>query len=478
MIFRSPVSECARSVFVFGDALLTLFHHEEYAAGVTQNTWTSTAPDRSIGDDEDLSRRPRPRTGPLAGVKIADFCWMGVGAVATRLLADFGADVIKIENHKRLDTPRRLPIYKGEVRSYGDEDPNPDPNKGGLFNNYSRNKLGITVDMSDPRGRDLVLDLIDHCGIVTENFAPGVMERWNLTYPALRAIRDDVIFARMSGYGHSGPQAHYRSYGPVVQAVSGLSFNSGLPGREPSGWGLSYMDNQAAYYNSAGLLLAIYQRMLTGKGTEVGVSAIEAGIGLLGSDLLDTVVNDRPSRRPDYPRGNRLEHPSAAPHGVYPAAGDDQWIAIAVFSDDDWQSLRVSMGDPSWAADARFATAVGRVTHQDELDQHVTAWTRDKDKHDLMTRLQGAGITAGAVQNSQDLAERDPQIAARGTFFELDHPVIGTALFEGFPGRLATSQPDHWRSAPLLGEDNDYVFGQLLGRDADTLAQLSAEGVI
>ncbi len=434
--------------------------------------------DPVIGVASDSSRSPRPRTGPLAGVRVADFCWMGVGAVATRLLADFGADVIKIENRKRLDMPRRLPIYKGETRSYGAEDPDPDPNKGGLFNNYSRNKLGITVDMSDPRGRELVLDLIEHCGIVTENFAPGVMERWNLTYPELREIRDDMIFARMSGYGHSGPQAHYRSYGPVVQAVSGLSFNSGLPGREPSGWGLSYMDNQAAYYNSAGLLLAIYQRMLTGQGTEVDVSAIEAGIGLLGSDLLDTVVNDRPSRRPDYPRGNRLEHPTAAPHGVYPAAGTDQWIAIAVFSEADWKALQTVMGDPAWASDARFATADQRIVHQDELDAAMSGWTRDQDKHRLMGALQDAGIAAGAVQNSQDLAEHDPQIAARGTFFELDHPVIGPALFEGFPGQLGASKPDHWRSAPLLGEDNQFVFGEILGRDAETLAELSAEGVI
>ncbi|HEY9565516.1 MAG TPA: CoA transferase [Nocardioides sp.] len=444
---------------------------------MTHTTWTSNAADQGIGSGDD-SRRPRPRSGPLAGVKIADFCWMGVGAVATRLLADFGAEVIKIENRKRLDMPRRLPIYKGEVRSYGAEDPNPDPNKGGLFNNYSRNKLGITVDMADPRGRELVLDLIDHCGIVTENFAPGVMERWNLTYPELREIRDDVIFARMSGYGHSGPQAHYRSYGPVVQAVSGLSFNSGLPGREPSGWGQSYMDNQAAYYNSAGLLLAIYQRMLTGQGTEVDVSAVEAGIGLLGSDLLDTVVNDRPSRREDYPRGNRLEHPAAAPHGVYPAAGDDQWIAIAVFSDQEWKSLRSAMGDPAWAGETRFATATDRVAHADELDAALSTWTRDRDKHELMDLLQGSGIAAGAVQNSRDLAEHDPQIEARGTFFELDHPVIGPALFEGFPGQFGTSQPDHWRSAPLLGEDNDYVFGELLGRDQETLERLSAEGVI
>ena len=215
----------------------------------------------------DASRRPRVRTGPLAGVRVTDFCWMGVGAIATRLLADFGAEVIRIEDRERLDMPRRLPLYKdGGVRSYGDEDPNPDPNKGGMFNNYNRNKLGITLNMRMPRGRDLAEQLIAASDALTENFAPGVMERWGLTETHVRDIRPDIIYARMSGYGHSGPYAEYRSYGPVVQAVCGLSHISGLPGREPSGWGLSYMDNQAAYYNSAGLLAALYARRRTGRG--------------------------------------------------------------------------------------------------------------------------------------------------------------------------------------------------------------------
>ena len=143
----------------------------------------------------------------------------------------------------------------------------------------------------------------------------------------------------MSGYGHSGPHAEYRSYGPVVQAVSGLSYISGLPGREPSGWGLSYMDNQAAFYNSAALLMALYRRNLTGAGTEIDVSAIEAGINLVGPVLLDVSVNGRSAVRPDYPTGNRLEWPNAAPHGVYPARGDDRWVAIAVFDDAQWAGL-------------------------------------------------------------------------------------------------------------------------------------------
>ncbi|HSS09802.1 MAG TPA: CoA transferase, partial [Acidimicrobiales bacterium] len=315
------------------------------AAGAT------TAPDRAV----------RPRRGPLAGIRVADFCWMGVGSVATRLLGDFGAEVIKIENRVRIDTPRRLPLYKDEpARNFGEEVLDADPNRGGLFNNYCRNKLGVTIDMRTPAGRGLAERLIAKSSVVSENFAPGVMERWGLTYERLQELSPNVIYARMSGYGHTGPHAEYRSYGPVVQAVSGLSYISGLPGREPSGWGLSYMDNQAAYYNSAALLLAIYRRNITGEGTEIDVSAVEAGINLVGPVLLDVTVNHRSTRRPDFPTGNRLEWPNAAPHGVYPARGTDRWIAIAVFNDAQWSGLVEALDRPEWTAHPRVSTQAGR----------------------------------------------------------------------------------------------------------------------
>lgn len=423
-------------------------------------------------------RRPRARKGPLAGIRVADFCWMGVGSVATRLLADFGAEVIKIEDRTRIDMPRRLPLYKGDPRSYGEELSNPDPDKGGLFNNYSRNKLGITINLRTDRGRELAEQLIAKSSVVTENFAPGVMERWGLSYDRLRELVPDVIYARMSGYGHSGPHQHYRSYGPVVQAASGLSYIAGLPGREPSGWGLSYMDNMAAYYNSAALALAIWSRRRTGLGTEIDVAAVEVGVGLLGPILLDLTVNGHTSRRPDYPTGNRLEHPNAAPHGVYPCAGTDRWVAIAVFDDAEWARLVDALGHPAWCDDERFASQGSRFANQDALDVSIGAWTSTRDPHQVMHALQGGGVRAAAVQNPQDLNEVDPQIAHRGTFFEMDHPVIGPARFEGFPSRMSGHGPDHWRSAPLLGEDNEYVFGEVLGLSDREIDELRDQEVI
>ena len=404
---------------------------------------------------------------------------MGVGSVATRLLADFGAEVIKVEDRTRIDTPRKLPLYKDEdARNFGEEVVGADPDKGGLFNNYCRNKLGVTINMRSAEGRRLAERLIAASSVVTENFAPGVMERWGLTYERLRELRPDVVYARMSGYGHSGPHAAYRSYGPVVQAVSGLSFISGLPGREPSGWGLSYMDNQAAFYNSAAILMAIRHRMLTGEGTEIDVSAVETGISLLGPVLLEVTVNGRVTRGPRYPTGNRLEHPPAAPHGVYPASGEDRWVAIAVFSDEEWSRFADAIGRPAWTADERFASQQSRWENQDALDEAIAAWTGERDRHEVTKLLQDAGVRAGAVQNAEDLNETDPQLAHRGVFFQMDHPVIGEARFEGVPVRFDGMSADNWRSGPMLGEDNEYVFKELLGLGDDELAELAASGAI
>lgn len=446
------------------------------------NTISSKAADRAAAYERaaaDPTRRPRSAHGPLAGIRVTDFCWMGVGACATRILADLGAEVIRIEDRKRLDMPRRLPINKtAGARAYGDEDPDPDPNAGGLFNNYNRNKLGMTINMRDPRGQELCRKLIAASSVVTENFAPGVMERWGLTYEDICKLTPEPIMARMSGYGHSGPHADFKSYGPVVQAVSGLSYVSGLPGREPSGWGLSYMDNMAAFYNGAALLMAIYHRNNTGKGTEVDVSAVEAGIGLLGPIMLDVTANGRKTRGTNYPLGNRIEHPHAAPHGVYPARGEDRWVAIAVFNDDQWHDLVAEFGNPGWAADPRFATQKARHANQDALDELVGQVTVHRDRHDLMHRLQARRVPASAVQTSEDVVDHDPQIAQAGLFVELDHPVIGNARFEGMPLAFSRTKVDYWRSAPLLGEDNRYVATQVLGLSDDEYEYYVAEGVL
>jgi crotonobetainyl-CoA:carnitine CoA-transferase CaiB-like acyl-CoA transferase len=399
--------------------------------------------------------------------------------MATRTLSDFGAEVIKIEDRQRVDMTRRLPVYKNQrARAFGEEDPNPDVNLGGVFNNYNRNKLSLTINMRSPKGRSLVDQLIAKSSVVTENFAPGVMERWGLTYKRLQELCPNVIFCRMSGFGHSGRDANFRSYGPIVQAVSGLSYISGLPGVEPSGWGLSYMDNQAAYFGSAALLMAIYNRNITGAGTDIDISAVEVGIKLLGPLLLEVTANGRRTRDEQFPVGNRLEDPAAAPHGVYPSLGEDRWIAIAVFDEAEWSALKSAMGNPGWAEAPAFATVGDRLRNQDELDRQIGAWSKQVEPRSAMDALQSRGIRAAVVQNAQDLNEFDPQLAERGLFFSLDHPVIGEARFEGMPVKLSATEQMNWRSGPLLGEDTRYVLTDILGLQDDEVSALEEEGVV
>jgi benzylsuccinate CoA-transferase BbsF subunit len=429
--------------------------------------------------DQVADRRPRARRGPLAGIRVTDFGWVGVGPMATRLLADFGAEVIKVEDVVELDRVRRLPIYKGGgSRTYGDEDAAPDPNRSGMFNNYSRNKLGVTLNMRLASGRAVAERLIAASDVVAENFAAGVLERWGLTLAHIRELRPDIITCRMTGYGQVGPEAGYRSYGPVVQAVSGLSHISGLPGREPSGIGLSYMDNLAAYYNSAAILMALYRRNITGVGADIDTSAIEVGINLLGPVLLDVQAGQGPTRRPGFPSGNMHEFARVAPHGVYPALGEDRWIAISIYTDREWHSLVEVMGDVSLFMNPAFGTMEARFRNHDELDEIVGRWTRQFDAAELMTRLQARGVRAGAVQTAQDVFDHDPQTLAREVMFSLDHPVIGAARFESAPIHGGAVDPDHWRSAPLLGEDNDYVFRGILGMSDEEYGSLVDEGAI
>jgi benzylsuccinate CoA-transferase BbsF subunit len=194
--------------------------------------------------------------------------------------------------------------------------------------------------------------------------------------------------------------------------------------------------------------------------------------------MLDVTTNGRSTRNDSFPTGNRLEHPSAAPHGVYPCQGEDRWISIAVFDEAQWQGLVAEMGAPDWAADPRFATQAGRFANQDALDAHVAAWTQGRDRYAMMHALQARGVPAGVVQRAEDTNENDPHIAARGLFFELDHPVIGPARFEGTPIQFSVTEQQNWRSAPLLGEDNAYVFKELLGVPDGEFAILAEEKVI
>ncbi|MDP2743990.1 MAG: CoA transferase [Dehalococcoidia bacterium] len=389
----------------------------------------------------------------LTGIRVLDFGWVLAAPYATRLLADYGAEVIKVQ-----------PLYGVESE---------DAFSRGYFNTWNRNKLGITLNMACAEGRDLALKLTALSDVVVENFSPRVMENWGLGYEQLREVKPDIILLSMSVMGRSGPWRDRSGFGPTVHAASGLTHLTGFPGRAPSGPGFSYADHVAGLFGAMAVLEALEHRRLTGLGKHIDLSELEATVSLLDTAVLDYTVNGREAA----PSGNRSLHRPAAPHGVYPCRGEDRWCAIAVFTDEEWLALRRVMGEPPWAGTDRFATLDSRLRNIDELDRLMGEWTGQHSAEEVMTLLQEAGVAAGVVQDASDLA-RDPQLQSRGFFITLDQPGAGLATMDGAPMKLSESPAAFRRAAPLPGQDNDYIFGQLLGLGEEERERMRKEGVI
>lgn len=412
--------------------------------------------------------------GPLSGIRVVDFSWIVAGPQATRILADFGAEVIRVEYEGRLDSIRAGGPAPGT-------DPN-SPNASGMFNNLSRNKRSISVNVRHPMGMALIKRLIAKSDMVLENFSAGTLDGWGLTYEVMEEIRPGIIYISMSGFGQTGRNRHYTTWGPTAQALSGLTFLSGFPDEPPAGWGYSYMDHTAGYYGAMAILMALHHRNRTGEGQRIDMSQVEAGIVLTGPAILDYEVNGRPARRPGFPPGNRSPHPAAAPHNTYRCVGKDsagqtRWCAISVYTEEQWRALVTVMGSPAWAQDPKFASRLGRVDHQDELDRNIEAWTTTRSPHDVMALLQGVGVPAAAVQSSEDRVEHDPQLRARDFYQVADHPELGRHRFEGMPARLSRTPWRLRRGAPLLGEHLEYVCRDILGMNDEEIAAHFENGV-
>jgi crotonobetainyl-CoA:carnitine CoA-transferase CaiB-like acyl-CoA transferase len=414
---------------------------------------------------------------PLEGVRILDFSWIVAGPQATRLLADFGAEVIRIEYEGRLDS-----IRIGMTSPPADPE---SPNGSGMFNNLNRNKLSATINLNHPDGLDVIRRLIAVSDAVVENFSSRVMEQRGLSYEQMAAVNPGIIYLSLSGFGHSGRDRDYVTWGPTAQALSGLTLMSGLPEAPPAGWGFSYLDHTAGYYGAAALLLALYERERSGCGQHIDIAQIETGMVLAGPEILDFSVNARSYRRPGNPPGNHLNYPAVAPHNAYrcrPEAGrevpDDCWVAIAVFNDEEWRALCGVMGHPDWSGDDRFSTNAGRLQHQDELDARITDWTQTLDRFDVMYRCQAGGVAAGAVQDAADKLERDPQLAAREFYPSADHAELGRHRFEGMPFRSTHPMWSLRRAGPLLGEDTRSLLCGLIGLSDEEVARLAEEALI
>ena len=413
--------------------------------------------------------------GALSHIRICDFTGQLAGAGATRTLGAFGAQIIKIEDpvtEGRWDILRGMEPFVDERR--GGE-------FGGGFQNHNVEKLGITLNLRTERGRELLTEIVRISDVVAENFAGGVLAKLGFPYETLRDIREDVIYVSNCGFGHRGPYSSFKTWGPIVQSSCGLTFTSGLPDMPPAGWGYSYMDHHGANFMCFAILAALVHRNRTGQGQWVDMSCTDAGASMLGPVVLDYTVNGRPTRRPGFPYSSRSDSPRMAPHNVYPALGDDQWCAIACRDDDDWTRIVAvvgATGDGGWVSDPRFATLAGRLEHQDELDDRFRVWCDARDKFAVQELMIGAGVPGVAVQLPEERIEHDPGTTEQGLWPWVEHPLMGAVRVDGLPYHLSETDWHISEAAPLLGEDNDVVFGEILGLSEAEIADLRTEGVI
>jgi crotonobetainyl-CoA:carnitine CoA-transferase CaiB-like acyl-CoA transferase len=394
---------------------------------------------------------------PLAGVRVLDFTWVVAGPVGTRILADHGAEVVKVE--------RKVPPPLGD-------------RKRGLFCDLHRDKLSVAINMSHPDGLELARKLALNSDLVMDNFSARVMKAWGMDYATLVKIKPDIICISMSGLGHTGPRASYVSYGPTLQALSGYTQLMAEDTGEPAGYGYSYADMAGGYTGALAALIALYHKSRTGQGQFVDLSQFEAVVSVVGPSLLDIAVNEREQQPPLY---NSQEGP-AAPHGVYRSAplgdDDDRWVAISVRTQGEWERLTNAIGAPALASDAKFQTLYLRMKNRADLDAHLSRWTREHSAEDAMLILQRAKVAAGVVANGADMCARDPQFKERGFWPGVKRIDGGFSQVTGIPFKLSHTPASVRTIAPDVGENNDYVLGELLGLSRAERDALIASGAI
>ena len=398
----------------------------------------------------------------LEGIRVADFSWVGVGPQVCRELAEHGATVVRVESHKRPDMLRvNLP--------YRDGIPGIDRSAyGAAFNTC---KFGMSLDLSKPKGREVARKLVAWADVVGEGFTPGTMAKLGLDYESCRQIKPDIIYFSTSQMGQKGPYSTFGAYGTQGAGYAGFSHLTGWPHHAPVVMPNAYSDFIAPWYLCSVILAALDHRRHTGKGMYLDQSQIETGVAFWGPGILDYAINGRIATR----MGNRDPHMS--PHGAFPCLGDDRWATIAVASDGQWQALRCAMGDPEWAREPRFATLLGRKENEDELEHLMAEWSKDYCAEEVMVMLQDIGVAAGVASTGQDLFE-DPQLRHRGHFVPLEHKVISIHHYNAPAYRLSKTPARFPRSAPALGQHNEFVYKELLGYSDEEVTQFLLDGVI
>ncbi|MGD9894884.1 MAG: CaiB/BaiF CoA transferase family protein [Dehalococcoidia bacterium] len=398
---------------------------------------------------------------PLEGIRVCDFTWVWAGPFCTLQLAHLGADVIKIESSKRLDT----------VRAFVPADDQPGINRAGYFNQYNQGKKSIALDLGTEEGREIAFQLATSSDVVTENFSASVMKRMGLDYDRLRSAKPDIIMISLSGYGGSGPLSPYISYGPAQVPMSGLASLTGYVGGPPNEVGVSFGDPNGGIHGAVAILAALWHRQRTGEGQYIDQSQWESAIAVLPEGILAKVMNGAQPER----MGNRSLVMS--PHGTFRCAGDDAWVSIACGSDEEFAALCRVMARPDLAGDPRFATVSDRKANEDALEAEIGAWTISRDRWEITRSLQAEGVAAYPSMTSQDLVE-DDHLRERGIFVELEHPEVGVRTHIGIPWQMSGTPCAVASPAPLLGQHTDAVLRDILHLPDSQIAALHERGVL
>ncbi len=402
----------------------------------------------------------------LEGVRILDFSMFQAGPHATKLMGDMGAEIVKIEAPHHPD-----PLRLNPRDIYPDNDPGERPwNRSGMINERNRSKLGITLDLAAEEGRQLFFELVKVSDVVIENFRVGVMDRLGAGYDAIRRVNPTIVFASLSSQGNTGPESGYRSFGPTLEKLSGMFSLTGYPGEPPYFNGMAFPDALNGYMAVGLIAAALRSRRLTGEGSYIDMSQRELATAIIGEAIMDYTMNGR-IRQPMV-----NGHTSMAPHAAYQSAGEDRWVAITVENDEQWLSLCEVMNKPELAEDEMFRDGLSRWHNQEALNTIISDWTRHHDHYELMNLLQAHGIPAATVMDSAALMS-DSHLQSM-EFFELsEDPDAGPNRYYSCPWKFLKTPGVTRSHAPLFGEHNGLIYGELLGMSADEISELAGKEV-
>jgi len=397
----------------------------------------------------------------LGGIKVVDFSWSLVGPISTKILSDYGAQVLKIEGRSKPDISRITGSFKDDITGL---------DRAGRFIPYNTGKMSLALNLAHRKGIDVAKRFVAWADVVVETFAGGAIDRMGLGYEELKKIKPNIIMLSSSTMGRYGPYRDLPTFGAQLVALAGLTHITGWPDRPPANLEV-YTDFIAPHFNVLAILAALDYRRRTGRGQYLDMAQYENAVHFMAPLILDKVVNERVAGR----MGNY--YPAASPHGAYRCQGEDRWCVIAVSTDTEWQNFCKVVGNPAWTRESRFATILAREENAEELDKLVEQWTTKHSPEEVMSMMQDAGVPAGVVETVEDLLDHDPQLKHRHFHHELMHPEVGKYRAPE-PSFILSKSPAELRRAPLLGEHNEYALKQILDMPDEEIAELVIEGVI